>query len=326
MMETLHITRPCGLSQDEKTVYVEMPEGRKHFPVETLNHIVIWADATFTTKFLACCSKAGVRISFFDHYGWFRGSFEPEKNNLSGRVIQAQCAAIESDKRLRIAKKMVAGSLANAIRMLKKRFARNVANADALRNGLFRLDCFEIAIREAKTIPELMGVEGQWRAFYYGLWPAVHEDLDFGTRVRRPPNNKVNCLLSFLNGLVYATTKNQIKKTHMSDLLSFLHSTAPNGRSSLSLDLAEIYKPILADRLIFRIIGLGQHNNSWFDQQGGVCLLTEKGRKELVQMFTEEAETVSQGGSWRSHILADAYGLERELFDVEPWTPFLLKI
>src|SRR3546814_2403466 len=86
------------------------------------------------------------------------------------------------------------------------------------------------------SVPELMGCEGIARRTYLEAWPLIDERLSFGTRVKRPPNNPINCLISFLNGMTYAAVRHEIAKTHLNETLSFLHAPS-SARSSLSLDL-----------------------------------------------------------------------------------------
>src|SRR3546814_3271770 len=123
------------------------------------------------------------------------------------------------------------------------------------------------------SVPELMGCEGIARRTYLEAWPLIDERLSFGTRVKRPPNNPINCLISFLNGMTYAAVRHEIAKTHLNETLSFLHAPS-SARSSLSLDLAEPFKPCLTDRIIFKAIKQQMLADNWFAQKEGACLLT----------------------------------------------------
>ena len=71
-----------------------------------------------------------------------------------------------------------------------------------------------------------MGAEGNVRASYYEAWTLFDEGLRFGPRRRRPPNNPINCLISWFNGLLYAAVRHEIAKTHLDDCVSFLHAAA----------------------------------------------------------------------------------------------------
>ncbi len=137
-------------------------------------------------------------------------------------------------------------------------------------------------IPSAKESEELMGFEGLITQSYFAAWRNIDERLDFIPRVRRPPNNPINCFISFLNQLTYTITRHETFKTHFEETLSFLHSPSA-GRSSLSLDLSEPFKPILSHALILRMVRKNMLDDCWFDQKEGVCLLTETGQRNVAE-------------------------------------------
>ena len=173
----------------------------------------------------------------------------------------------------------------------------------------------------AKTVEALMGYEGRARHAYYESWKLIDKRLDFGIRVRRPPNNQINCLISFLNGLTYAIARHEIAKTHLDEGFSFLHAPA-HSRASLSLDIAELFKPILADRLIHRIVRKSEISDTWFDIKSNVCLLTENGRREVSVKFSERMDRVAGQTSLRGAIHREAMAIERHLLGIAEYTPF----
>ena len=115
--------------------------------------------------------------------------------------------------------------------------------------GLNKIDSVE-------SIAELMAVEGNTRELYYKGFDIIINDKDFmfEERTRRPPQNYLNTLISFGNTLAYTTCLSEIYKTHLDPRIGYLHSTNFR-RFSLNLDVAEIFKPILVDRIIFNCIG-----------------------------------------------------------------------
>src|SRR5437868_5923885 len=99
-----------------------------------------------------------------------------------------------------------------------------------------------------------MACEGRARAAYYQSFAGIlRNDSEFTRRVRRPPDNIVNALISFTNGLVYSAALTQIYRSQLDPTISFLHEPGAR-RFSLALDLAEVFKPILADRLLFKLL------------------------------------------------------------------------
>jgi CRISPR-associated protein Cas1 len=180
-------------------------------------------------------------------------------------------------------------------------------------------------IDSCKDTPTLMGIEGNLHQWYYSGWKFIDPALDFGRRIRRPPNNPVNCLISFLNQLVYTVVRHETFKTHLEETFSLLHSPGV-GRASLSLDLSEPFKPILSDMLIFRLYRKKMVHDNWFDQQEGVCLLTETGRKHIAEHFAIRLEEHYQDKTFREWVYREALSIERHIMDMAEYTAFRRKV
>ena len=156
----------------------------------------------------------------------------------------------DSSKRLLIAQKLVDSASYHIYRNLRYYNSRGrdlqgyMQQIEALRNHIY----------ETKSVSELMGYEGNIRKVYYSSWNIiVNQDIDFEKRVKHPPDNMINTLISFVNSLVYTRTLGEIYKTQLNPTISYLHEPGVR-RFSLCLDLSEIFKPIIADRLIFSLL------------------------------------------------------------------------
>lgn len=181
------------------------------------------------------------------------------------------------------------------------------------------------SLHKAKDTAMLMGIEGNLHQWYYDAWKFTNPLLAFGPRVRRPPNNPINCLLSFLNQLVYTICRHELFKTHLEETFSLLHSPG-NGRSSLSLDLAEPFKPVLGDNLIFRMAGRNMLADNWLEQHDGVCLLSDTGRRHVAEQFSIRLEEKYQGRSFREWVYREALALERHLLGIAEYESFKRKV
>ena len=147
--------------------------------------------------------------------------------------------------------------------------------------------------------------------------------------MKRPPDNQINALISFANSMVYTTVLGEIYKTQLNPLVSFLHEPGTK-RFSLSLDLAEIFKPLLADRIIFTLLNRKQLTDKHFTKKGRVCWLSEDGRKLFVRQFDERLnETIKhrrlgRNVSYRRLIRLECYKLIKHLLGQEPYKPFVI--
>jgi CRISPR-associated protein Cas1 len=174
----------------------------------------------------------------------------------------------------------------------------------------------------------LMGIEGNIRQTYYGAFDAiVGQTFCMDGRSKRPPQNELNALISFGNMLCYTACLSTIYHTQLNPTISFLHEPGAR-RYSLALDLAEVFKPILVDRLIFRMINKRQLQPSDFRSEVGGCVLKDAARKRFVQGFDEQLkETIKHRAlgrsvSYRHLVKLECYKLQKHLLGLEEYRPF----
>ncbi|MBO0611507.1 CRISPR-associated endonuclease Cas1 [Thiothrix fructosivorans] len=322
-METLFISREAQLRQHENTLQIKMGDQVRSLPIEKLSHVVLLSESRLNSRLLGLCGKHGVRLSVFDYYGYFKGAFEPYDHNPAGKVKLKQAELLLDDvRRMSVAREVVRGAAHNMLANL--RYYQYRGNED-MKQPVADMQKLLATIARAADTNTLMGIEGQLHQYYYAAWPAIHAELAFGKRVRRPPNNPINCLLSFLNQLVYTVVRHEISKTHLEETFSVLHSPG-YGRASLSLDLAEPFKPVLTDMLIFRMVQRRMLDDSWFEQHDNVCLLTETGRRHVAEQFSLRLEEQYQGRSFRNWIYREALGLEREVLGAGEYEAFKRRV
>jgi len=320
-METLFVSRDCTLERDGGTLMVRPKAGSaRRFPVQALRHVVVAGEAKLTTAVLILLARTGVRLTILDHYGNASGAFESVGSPASGTVRLAQARhVLEPALRLDLASRLVRGTMRNLRANLNYRAYRGNT---ALRTPAAAISALEEKVPEAGTIEAMMGMEGNARAWYYEAWPLIDERLRFGPRVRRPPNNPVNCLLSWFNGLCYAAMRHAIAQTHLDSCLSVLHSPHA-ARHSLALDLSEPFKPVLTDTLIFEAVLRGQLDPAWFHEEAGVCRLSEAGRQATLQLWAAKTEALGKDGrSLAAAMRAEALALERHVLGLAAYKPF----
>lgn len=322
-METLFVSREARLKQHENTLQVQLGKQKRSLPITKLSHLVLLAESRLNSRLLTLCGKHGVRISVFDYYGYFKGAFEPMDKNPAGRVKLKQAALLLDDQqRMVIARKIVQAAVQNMMANLRHYQYRGLHDLQVVTQTI---KTQAKGITKASNTEKLMGYEGLIHAEYYAAWKVIDTRLDFGKRVRRPPNNSINCLISFLNQLVYTVVRHEISKTHLEETFSMLH--APGyGRASLSLDLAEPFKPVLTDGLIFKLVKRNMLHESWFEQKDQVCLLSELGRQKVAEQFAVRLEESYQGRSLRQWIYYEALGIEREVLGVAEYKAFRRKV
>ena len=183
-------------------------------------------------------------------------------------------------------------------------------------------------IETQNGVNELRGVEGKMRERYYQAWQHILSgEWAFDRRVRRPPDNEVNALISFGNGVVYTACLSEIYRTQLTPTISYLHEPGAR-RFSLALDLSEIFKPLLVDRAIFRLLNTGQLKPEHFDRSLGSCYLTDAGKRLFLGALEERMNAtikhrrLGRHVSYRHLIRLECYKLIRHLTEVEPYRAF----
>lgn len=184
-------------------------------------------------------------------------------------------------------------------------------------------------IYQAKSISELMGCEGRVRDIYYQAFNTIlnNEFFVMKGRERRPPTNPINALISFGNSLVYSTILSEIYHTQLNPTISYLHEPRER-RYSLSLDLSEIFKPLIADTIIFKLVNNNMLKEEDFDEDVNFCYLTQTGRKKFLKEFDQKLNTtikhrkLKRNVSYRRLIRLECYKLIKHFIGDEVYTPF----
>ena len=298
---------------------------KRVIPVEDVDAIWTFRELDLNARVLNFLAQKKIPVHFFNYYGFYSGSFYPREYLQAGFLLVRQVKHYSSNrKRLRIAGELIGAGLHNILRNLRYRDSRGVdllAETEGVQTEVLRL-------ASVKRINELMACEGRARAAYYQAFEKIiKRDVEFKKRVRRPPDNMVNALISFTNGLVYSAVLTQIYRSQLDPTISFLHEPGFR-RFSLALDLAEVFKPILADRLIFRLFNNGRLSEKHFAQDLNCCYLKDTGRKIVLQEWDKSLNTtiehrrLKRKVSYERLIRLECYKLVKHLTEVEEYKGF----
>jgi CRISPR-associated protein Cas1 len=229
---------------------------------------------------------------------------------------------------LLLAKKFVSGAAQNIRRVLKYYLSRGKNLTDIV----VCVDDYIQNISEQQDVPSLMAVEGRIHAAYYQAFDKIIENKDFvfQERTRRPPENYLNTLISFGNTLAYTTCLSEIYKTHLDPRIGYLHSTNFR-RFSLNLDVAEIFKPILVDRIIFSCIAKKVISKKDFVSDSGGIIMKEGGKRKFIEAWDEKMKStfrhreIARDVSYRRLIRLELYKIEKHIMGEKEYEPFLAK-
>jgi CRISP-associated protein Cas1 len=330
MKKTYYLFNPGRINRKDNTLQFvpyddggnEMPP--RYLPVENVSDLYVFGSLEANSALYNFLGQEQIAVHFFDYYENYTGSFMPRDSLLSGKVLLAQADFYSNKKkRMFIAQQILNGAAFNMVKNL--RYYNN--RGKDLTEIIEGMENLAGKIDSTKEIDELMGVEGNIRRLYYEAFNLIINDFEMDGRNYRPPLNEVNALVSFGNMMCYSQCLRAIHQTQLNPLISFLHQPGER-RYSLSLDLAEIFKPILVDRVIFKLLNRKEIQESDFDMNMNSCLLKEKGKKKFVEAFEQRLEeTIKHRGlgrnvSYKHLIKLECYNLVKHILGIEEYKPF----
>lgn len=327
MQKTLYLFQSGRLKRKGNTICVANEEATRYFPIASIRDIIIFGEVDLNKKLLEFAHENEVILHFLGYHGHYVGSFYPREHYNSGYMILKQAEHYLNFKsRLALARQFVSGSLANILQVL--RYYQN--RGKNIKKEANSVSSLSDKCSAAQSIEELMAYEGNARTYYYQSFNQIinQKGFQYKGRSKRPPEDPLNAVISFGNTLVYMKVLTEIYKTHLDPRIGFLHTTNFR-RFTLNLDVAEIFKPILADRVLFSLIGKKMLDRKSFENHGGATLLKEQGRKLYVQEFEEKLMStfyhrrLKRHVSYQTLIRMELYKLQKHLMGEQKYQPFV---
>jgi CRISPR-associated protein Cas1 len=295
--------------KDFNVIHIDTDGNKKILPINTVDNLFIFSHVDINADILCYLGKLEICIHFFDHYENYRGTFLGVEKLISGSLILKQAEFfLNNVKRIYIAKQFIESAMCNIHKNLLEYDIKIIIPKDKLNN--------------ANSIQEIMGIEGSFRNEYYSYYDKIFTRYRFEKRTKQPPLNEINSLISFGNMMCYCFCLKTIRQTQLNSTISYLHEPT-DRRHSLSLDLAEIFKPIIIDKIIFKLINKNIIKDEHFEKTDSFCYIKENGKKLFVSEFEEKLNTkfyyrkTKNNVSYKQLILFECYKLIKHLLDIE---------
>ena len=334
MKKTYYLFNPGVLERKDNTLkftpYEEdgngellLPGQPRYLPVEDVGELYVFGSLRANSALFNFLGQKDIAVHFFDYYENYTGSFMPRDGLLSGKMLLAQTAFYQNKKkRVALAQKFIEGAAANMLKNLNYYDRRGKDLSPIIE----RMETLAKNIPLTTEIDELMGMEGNIRMSYYEAFDLILNDFQMEGRSKQPPQNEVNALISFGNMMCYTQCLRAIHQTQLNPTISYLH-TPGERRYSLCLDISEIFKPVIVDRIIFKVLNKKEIQEKHFDRKLNRCLLNDEGRKIFVRNFEEKLnETIQhrklgRSVSYKHLIKLECYKLCKHLLEIEEYKP-----
>ena len=329
MKKTYYLLNPGRLERKDNTLkFIPVNEDGfedkpRYLPVEQVDELYAFGSLTANSALFNFLGQQQIPIHYFDYYENYTGSYMPRDGLLSGKLLVEQVGCFKNrKKRMELAQLILDGASYN----MRKNLNYYNNRGKALDEIIEVIEGYRKTLFQTQTIEALMGIEGNIRKVYYEAFELIINDFSIEGRQYRPPTNEVNALISFGNMLCYSQCLRAIHQTQLNPTISYLHSPG-DRRFSLALDIAEIFKPILVDRLIFKMLNKKIIQENDFEASINEVLLKDRSRKKYVQGWEERLNqtikhrSLNRNVSYKHLIKLECYKLVKHILNMEGYKP-----
>ncbi len=340
MLNTLYVTSEHSyLSLDGETIVVLIKEeevGR--VPLHNLEAVVSFGYRGASPALMGACAERNISLCYLTPQGKFLARITgPVKGNVLLRKKQFETCGEEQES-LKVAKNCIAAKVYNARWVLERATRDHGMQIDVekmKRASGFLRESIRI-IQETTSKEQLRGYEGEAASIYFSVFDELilqqKKDFSFQGRNRRPPQDRVNAMLSFFYTILTNQVAAALETVGLDPYVGLLHTERP-GRVSLALDLVEELRPIMADRFVISLINKRIVNGKDFQvkENGAILIKEDTRRKILTEWQTRKKETImhpflKEKVEWGMVPYVQAMLLGRYLRgDLDAYPPFLWK-
>lgn len=327
--EIMHLSEEELLCDEESESLEFMNPDQKHaLPVESIDSIYVFSEMNFNSKLVNFLGQKKIPVHFFNYYGHHSNTLLPHPEQISGELVIRQSYAYgDPEKRLSICRALLEATFHNILSVMQY-YARRKGG---LSEEIDRIHSLADSLNDAVSPEQMMGIEGNVRMIYYSSWQIwMGGRAENFSRKYNPPDNPLNAIISFLNSMLYTSCVSELYRSALYPGISYLHSPQ-SRRYSLALDLTEPFKPLIVDRLIFRLFDRSEILDKDFRPHTNGILMTDEARKRILASWDECLRTtvhyppLNRSVSYRRLLRLDCYKLIKFLLEDEPFKPYRIE-
>jgi len=298
LLNILYVTNSDAyLSKDGENLVVKIKDEEAfRTPIHYLEGLVTFGYIGASPALLGLCMERGITISFLTEYGKHLATVSglPQGNVLLRRK-QYRWADMENES-ASLASAFIIGKVLNSRTVLRRFVSDYKSNTDAKEIETTAKSLARCALRlnNGLALDEVRGIEGESARLYFSVFDRLivnqKDTFYMRGRSRRPPQDNVNALLSFLYTLLLHETKAALQTVGLDPYVGFLHRDRP-GRLSLALDLMEEFRPYMADRLVLNLINRQQlTGNDFLHKESGGVIMKDTARKAILEAWQKRKQ------------------------------------
>lgn len=248
-----HIINNGILDRKDFSILFENEDKKVYLPVEVVSTINVYSNIAMTSNFFDYINEKNIIVNYYNKNGKYIGKFLPQTSQKSALTVLNQVEVYNNtNKRVELAKNILQASIYNFMYNMKYYNRRYGLKID---DSITKIAECMLKIKKIKEYNKLLLLEARAREIYYSTFNKIIKNNQFAfiKRTKRPPKDRINCLISFGNALLYNFIAKEIYKTTLDIRIAYLHASN-NRYESLNLDIADIFKPVIVDKIIFSLI------------------------------------------------------------------------
>lgn len=326
MKKTIYLYKSGNLiRKDDSLALITKKEQVIYLPINQINTIICFCDVELNKRVLSLLNRYNIIILFFNFYGQYIGRFTPKKY-ADGKVILNQVNAYYGSKRIQIAKIMTRTEIKNLISVLKYYNKKERYFIKEINNIKLLLDKVELFYE----IENILLIEAQVKKIYYSCFDRIilNKEFIFEKRSMHPTLNEVNSMLSYGYSLLYSDVLAKLDRSSLLPQIPFIHSLS-KSTDALQYDIADMFKPVFIDRLVFRLINKNQMKLTDFNYNGNICYMNKEGIKKFVYEYEKLMEKSlligSKYYSYHNLLTREVYKLSNYIIEKDKeYIPFVM--
>lgn len=282
-MSSLYITKNGAVLRisGERLIVTLGKKKLTEVPALKIRQILIFGNGLLTPQTTDYVLSHNIEVAYLSTSGQYRGRLQPPfSQNLPLRKAQYQKFR-NSGFCLLLAKDLIRAKLDNYVYFLQKK-----GNSTNSKRNINELRRYVKSVARASSLDNLRGVEGAFSALYFKAYRQILKtDLGFQKRIKHPPPDPINILLSLGYTLLFNMVHSMINLVGLDPYQGFLHQYK-FGHAVLASDIMEPFRAPVIDALVARVINLGIIKAKHFKKKGGKVNLIREG----IQRYFDEYE------------------------------------